>query len=65
MISEHDNANGYPWTDPKSPYPRLRDYVGSLVCGLRAALLNVTKQNGEIVTTQSIPTSYSTVQFRI
>ena len=27
MISEHDNANGYPWTDPKSPYPRLRDYV--------------------------------------
>ena len=27
MISEHDNANGYPWTDPKSPYPHLRDYV--------------------------------------
>ena len=27
MISERDDANGYPWTDPKSPYPRLRDYV--------------------------------------
>ena len=27
MISECDNANDYPWTDPKSPYPRLRDYV--------------------------------------
>ena len=27
MISESGNANGYPWTFPKSPYPCLRDYV--------------------------------------
>ena len=27
MISESGNANGYPWTFPKSPYPRLKDYL--------------------------------------